>query len=398
MSEPERRGPLAGLRVVDCTHMLAGPYCTWLLGGLGADVVKVEMPGRGDFTRGVAPFLDGESIYFLSVNRNKRSLTLNLKTDPGKALFLRLVETADVLVENNRPGVMARLGFDYARLAAVNPRLVYASVSGFGQTGPDHTKPAFDVVVQALSGMMSITGEPDRPPARVGASIGDIGASLFAAVGILAALQERSRTGRGTYVDVAMLDCQLALLENAVARFLNAGDLPRRLGSRHPLIAPFQAFPTSDEPLVVCVDTEEQWTRLCQALERPELLTDPRFVDGNARLQNHAALEPILIEVFRGRSRKEWLAMLEAADVPCGAINSIAEAVQDPQVVSRGMIVEVPGEGTTGRFSGIPIRTPTYGPGGERPAPRLGEHTDAVLAELGLLPGAIAALRRDGVV
>lgn len=398
MSDEGRSGLLAGLRVIDCTHMLAGPYCTWILGGLGADVIKVEMPGRGDFTRGVAPFLDGQSIYFLSVNRNKRSLTLNLKTEQGQALFRRLVETADVLVENNRPGVMARLGCDYAQLAAVNPRLVYASVSGFGQTGPYHTKPAFDVVVQALSGMMSITGEPDRPPARVGASIGDIGASLFATVGILAALQERNRTGRGTYVDVAMLDCQLALLENAVARFLNAGDLPRRLGSRHPLIAPFQAFPTSDEPLVVCVDTEEQWTRLCHALERPGLLTDSRFADGNARVRNHAALEPILIEAFRSRSRKEWLALLEAADMPCGAINSIADAVQDPQVVSRGMIVEVSGDGTAGRFSGIPIRTPTYGPGGETRAPRLGEQTDAILAELGVSPDAIAALRRDGVV
>jgi CoA:oxalate CoA-transferase len=398
VSEPGRAGPLAGLRVIDCTHMLAGPYCTWILGGLGADVIKVERPGSGDFTRGVAPFLDGQSIYFMSVNRNKRSLTLDLKTEPGKALFRSLVATADVLVENNRPGVMARLGFDYARLAELNPRLVYASVSGFGQTGPYHTRPAFDVVVQALSGMMSITGEPDRPPARVGASIGDMGASLFAAVGILAALQERGRTGRGTHVDVAMLDSQLALLENAVARFLNAGDLPRRLGSRHPLIAPFQAFPTSDEPLVVCVDTEEQWARLCQVVERPDLAADPRFSDGNARVRNHAALEPVLIEVFRGRGRKAWLAALEAADVPCGAINDIADAVQDPQVVSRGMIVEVPGDGTTGRFSGIPIRTPTYGPGGETPAPRLGEQTDAILAELGLTPAAIADLRRDGVI
>ncbi|MGH7267589.1 MAG: CaiB/BaiF CoA transferase family protein [Candidatus Rokuibacteriota bacterium] len=393
-----RRGPLAGLRVVDCTHMLAGPYCTWLLGALGADVVKVEVPGRGDFTRSVAPFLDGQSVYFLSVNRNKRSLTLDLKSEQGKALFLRLVRTADVLVENNRPGVMARLGLDYERLAGVNPRLVYASVSGFGQTGPAHTKPAFDVVVQALSGLMSITGESDRPPARVGTSIGDLGASLFAAVGILAALQERSRTGRGTQVDVAMLDCQLALLENAVARFLNAGDVPQRLGSRHPLVAPFQAFPTSDEPIVVCVDTEEQWTRLCHVLERPALLEDPRFVDGNARVRNHAALEPILVEIFHSRSRKEWLAALEAADVPCGAIHSIPEAVQDAQVVARGMIVEVRGDGPTGRFAAVPIRSPAVDPGGETPAPRLGEHTAVILEELGLSADAIAALRRGGVV
>jgi CoA:oxalate CoA-transferase len=246
--------------------------------------------------------------------------------------------------------------------------------------------------------MMSITGEPDRPPARVGASIGDIGASLFAAVGILAALQERNRTGRGTFVDVAMLDCQLAILENALARYLNAGDVPRRLGSRHPLVAPFQAFPTSDEPLVVCVDTEEQWTRLCQALGRPDLLSDPRCRDGNARVQNHAALEPILLEVFRGRGRKEWLEVLEAADVPCGPINSVPDAVADPQVLARGMIVDVPADGVPGRFAGIPIHTPTFRPGGERPAPRLGEHTDTILAELGVTPERIAALRREGVV
>ncbi len=387
--------PLAGLRVVDLTHMLAGPYCTWLLGGLGADVVKVEVPGKGDFTRGVAPFRDGQSIYFLSVNRNKRSLTLNLKDARGKALFRRLVERADVLVENNRPGVMERLGFGEAALAAINPRLVYASVSGFGQTGPYRAKPAFDVVVQALSGMMSVTGEPDRPPARVGTSIGDIAASLFAAVGILAALQERARTGRGSRVDVAMLDCQLALLENAVARYLNAGDLPRRLGSRHPLIAPFQAFPTRDEPLVVCVDTEEQWARLCRALGREELAADPRFGDGNRRVRHHAALEPLLVEVFRTRSRKEWLAILEAADVPCGPINTVAEAVQDPQVVARGTVVELPGGG---RFAGVPIHTPSQRPGGERPAPRLGEHTDEVLAELGVDAADIARLRADGVV
>jgi crotonobetainyl-CoA:carnitine CoA-transferase CaiB-like acyl-CoA transferase len=195
-----------------------------------------------------------------------------------------------------------------------------------------------------------------------------------------------------------MLDCQLALLENAVARFLNAGDVPQRLGSRHPLVAPFQAFPTSDEPIVVCVDTEEQWIRLCQVLERPGLREDPRFVDGNARVQNHAALEPILVETFRGRSRKEWLAVLEAADVPCGAIHSIPEAVQDPQVIARGMIVEVRGAGPTGRFSAVPIRSPSVDPRAETPAPRLGEHTDAILEELGLSADAISALRRDGVV
>ena len=388
--------PLAGLRVLDLTHMLAGPYCTWLLGGLGADVVKIEVPGRGDFTRTVAPLLDGQSLYFLSVNRNKRSLTLNLKDPRGVALFRRLAERADVLVENNRAGVMDRLGLGYDALATVNARLVYASVSGFGQTGPYRTKPAFDMVVQALSGMMSVTGEPDGPPARVGTSIGDIAASLFATVGILAALQERSRTGRGTRVDVGMLDCQLALLENAVARWLNAGDLPGRLGSRHPLIAPFQAFPTADEPIAVCVDTDAQWARLCRALGRDALAGDPRFRDGGARVRRHAELEPLLVEAFRARDRAEWLPILEAADIPCGPVNTVADAVRDPQVLARGAIVEAPPGGA--RFAGVPIHTTSHRPGGERPAPRLGEHTDEILGELAVPAEEIVRLRAEGVV
>ncbi len=400
---PESRepqvGPLAGVRVVDLTHMLAGPYCTWLLGALGASVIKIEMPGRGDFTRGIAPFIEDQSVYFLSVNRNKRSLTLNLKTERGREILFRLVRTADVLVENNRPGVMGRLGLGYERLAEVNPRLVYASISGFGQTGPYRTRPAFDLVVQALSGMMSVTGEADRPPARVGASIGDIGASLFGAVGILAALQERSRTQRGSYIDIAMLDCQLAVLENALARYLNVGELPQRLGSRHPLIVPFQAFPTRDEPIVVCTDTEDQWRRLCEALALPALLDDPRFRDGNARVRHHAELEPILAGSFRRRGRREWLEILEAADVPCGPINSIADAAEDPHVRARGMIVELDlPQASRARFVGVPIRIPSRAPGGETPAPRLGEHTAAILAELGFSTEETAQLRKEGVI
>jgi CoA:oxalate CoA-transferase len=386
--------PLAGIRVVDTTHMLAGPYSTWLLAALGADVTKVEVPGRGDFTRHVAPYLDGESIYFLSVNRNKRSVTLNLKHEQGREAFLKLVERSDVLVENNRPGVMARLGLGYDAVALRNPRIVYASVSGFGQTGPYSARPAFDAVVQAMAGMMSITGEEGRGPVRVGASIGDITAGLFAAVGILAALQERSRTGRGTYVDVAMLDAQLAVLENAVARYLNSGELPRRIGSRHPLIAPFQAFPTADEPIVVCVDTEPQWERLCDTLGRRELLGDPRFKDGNARARNHADLEPALIECFRTRGRQAWLEALERAEVPCGPINSIADVVADPQIAARGMIAAA----GAGRFVAQPIRMRGHDHWPERPAPGLGADTDAVLRELGYDADAIQRLRAGGAL
>lgn len=386
--------PLAGIRVIDLTHMLAGPYCTWLLGALGADVIKVEVPERGDFARSLAPYLEEQSIYFLSLNRNKRSCTLNLKHPDGRAAFLRLIRGADVLVENNRPGVMTRLGLDYTELSRANGRLVYASVSGFGQTGPYREQPAFDAVIQAMAGTMSITGEENGGPVRVGASIGDLGAGLFAMIGILSALEQRHRTGRGTYVDIAMLDAQLALLENAVARFLNAGDRPRRIGSRHPLVTPFQAFPTRDEPIVVCVDTKEQWARLCVALGRPELLGDSRFANANERTRHHAVLEPLLTEVFRTRCRADWLAVLKEAAVPVGPINSIPEIVTDPQVAARGMIARA----GLGRFVAQPIRMASNATWPERPAPRLGEHTDEVLRGAGLTDADIERLRQAAAI
>lgn len=397
-TEPQRRdGPLAGVRVVDLTHMLAGPYSTWLLGALGADVIKIERPGKGDFTRIIAPFSGDESIYFLSVNRNKRSLTLNLKEERGRAIFKSIVRTSDVLVENNRAGAMDRLGLGYADLKAVNERLIYASISGFGQDGPYRHRPCFDVVAQAMSGMMSITGEPGGQPARVGASIGDIGSSLFATIGILSALQKRASTGEGSFIDVAMLDCQLALMENAIARYLNAGDVPRALGSRHPLIAPFQSFPTADKPIAVCVDTNEQWERMCRAMGLEALLTDPRFLTGSERNSAHAALEPLLVPVFATRTRDDWLDLFEEADVPASPINSVPDALADPQVIHRNMVVEVPA-GSGKRFAAVPIHTPGTPLPAEAPAPRLGEHTDAILAELGFGPADIDALRADAVV
>jgi crotonobetainyl-CoA:carnitine CoA-transferase CaiB-like acyl-CoA transferase len=374
--------------------MLAGPYCTWILGALGAQVTKVEIPGRGDFTRGVAPFSGRDSIYFLSVNRNKRSITLNLKHPIGRNTVLRLAERADVFVENNRPGAMTRLGLDYAALAEVNPKIIYASISGFGQTGPYSGRPAFDAVVQGMSGMMSITGNEDGPPARVGASIGDIGASLFGTIGILAALADCNRTGRGAQVDVAMFDAQLALLENAVARYLNHGDRPRRLGTRHPLIAPFQAFPTKDEPIVICVDTEDQWQRLCAAIGCAGLVGNPFFTDGNARAQNHARLELLLIDALSKRTRKEWLAALDAAQVPAGPINDISAVVEDPQVRARGMIRKV-GENS---FVAQPIKFSSYPDLSEQPAPALGDHTEAVLAELGYSADEISQMKAQGAI
>ena len=393
-SVSDRAGPLAALRVLDLTHMLAGPYCTWVLGALGAEVIKVEVPGRGDFTRSVAPFLDDKSIYFLSVNRNKRSVTLNLKHPAGRAALLRLAERADIFVENNRPGAMARLGLDYAAVSKLNPRIIYASVSGFGQTGPYSQRPAFDAVVQAMSGMMSVTGDDGGPPVRVGASIGDMGGSLFGAIGILAALADRNITGRGAYVDVAMFDAQIALLENAVARYLNAGDKPRRLGTRHPLVAPFQAFPTKDEPIVICVDTEGQWRQLCETIDRRDLIEHPLFSDGNARTRNHAELEAELNAALAKRTRAEWLAALDAADIPAGPINDIPTIVEDPQVNARGMIKHV----GAGDFAGQPIHLSTYPNASEQPAPALGEHTEAVLTDLGYSAEEIAVMRADGAI
>jgi crotonobetainyl-CoA:carnitine CoA-transferase CaiB-like acyl-CoA transferase len=390
----ERCGPLDSLRVLDLTHMLAGPYCTWILGALGAEVVKVEMPGRGDFTRGMAPFSGANSIYFLSVNRNKRSITLDLKHPMGRAAVLRLAERADVFVENNRPGAMARLGLDYPAVAAVNPKIIYASISGFGQNGPYSQRPAFDAVVQAMSGMMSITGNEDGPPARVGVSIGDIGASLFGAIGILAALADRAVTQRGTHVDVAMFDAQLALLENAVARYLNNGDRPRRLGTRHPLVVPFQAFPTKDEPIVICVDTEAQWQRLCEAIECRDLIDHASFRNANARVENHARLEPLLIAALSKRTRAEWLAALGAAEVPAGPINDIPGVVDDPQVLARGMVRQV-GENS---FVSQPIRYSGYPDMREQPAPALGHHTEAILTELGYSNEEISAMKAEGAI
>ncbi|MBE2278117.1 MAG: CoA transferase [Rhodobacteraceae bacterium] len=389
--------PLAGITVLDVTHMLSGPYCTWILGALGADVIKIERPGAGDFTRIVAPFHGEDSIYFLSVNRNKRSITVNLKSEEGKDLFRRLAARADVLVENNRAGVMDRLGLGAEAMRQINPALVYASISGFGQDGPYSGRAAFDVIAQALSGMMSITGEPDRGPARVGASIGDIGASLFAVIGILSDLVRRGRTGLGGRIDVAMLDCQLALMENAVARTAIAGEVPGRLGSRHPLIAPFQAFPTADRPLAICVDTQAQWERLCRALGLERLLDEPDFATGSLRAAHHAQLEPILAEAFGSRDRDAWLAILDGADVPSSAINSVPEAIEDEQVRHRGVIAEVP-EGSGRRFVRVPIMRPGEASFTEAPAPHLGEHTDEILAGLGLNAEDIARLRAAGAV
>ncbi len=336
-------GPLAGLRVLDLSWVLAGPFATMTLCDLGAEVVKCERPPFGDVARTTGPLINGESGYFFSINRGKRSIALDLKQDEGKALFLRLVREFDVVVENFTPGTMGSLGLGYEALSREHPRLIYAAISGYGQTGPLREKPALDVVVQGAGGILSITGEPGGPPIRPGTSLGDIAAGLYAAVGILSAVIERDRSGRGQLVDISMLDCQVSILENAFLRYLLTGEPPQPMGTRHPWAVPFQAFPTQDGWLVLALawGVPNQWALLCSELQRVDLIDDPRFATAAARSEHHPELEPLLNEAFRTNTTAYWLSRLEQYSIPCGPLNSIPEVMKMPQLAAREMFVPV---------------------------------------------------------
>ncbi|HTO05791.1 MAG TPA: CoA transferase [Myxococcota bacterium] len=338
-AQPPKPGPLAGALVVDLTRVLAGPYCTLVLCELGARVIKVERPGLGDEAREVGPHIRGKSAYFMSLNRGKESIALDLGVAADRAIFERLLARADVVAENYRPGVLAKHGFGWESLHARWPRLVLASISGFGQTGPYAHRPAFDMVVQAMGGVMSLTGHPGGPPTRVGTSIGDITAGLFGAIGVLAALTERATTGLGRRVDVAMLDSQVAILENAIARYAATGQVPGPLGARHPSIAPFAAFQTADKPIVIAAGHDPVYRSLCSVLGAPELVADPRFATIADRVSNADVLGAEIEKRLAARSAAEWLALLEKAHVPCGPINDVAAVLADPQVRARHMIV-----------------------------------------------------------
>lgn len=390
---------LSGIRVIDLTRVLAGPFATMILGDLGADIIKVERPGEGDDSRSYGPYQNGESAYFTSINRNKRSLTLDLKQPEGREILLKLIEQADVLVENYRPGTMERLGLGYQRLQAVNPRLIYAAISGFGQSGPYSDRAAYDAVVQAMGGIMSITGSPDGGPTRVGPSIGDLSAGLFGTIGILAALHSRQLTGRGQLVDVAMLDCQVALLENAIARYLVTGEVPRPAGNRHSSIVPFETFQTGDGEIMVAAGNDALWRKLCVAIGRPELADDPRFLTNPLRQQHYHELRPLLAAALATRSTAQWLQELEQAGVPNGPINSVDRVIVDPQVLAREMIVQVehPVAGQV-TMAGIPVKLSAT-PGTIRcPAPLLGQSSLEILQELGYSPEQVAELRQKGVI
>jgi CoA:oxalate CoA-transferase len=332
-------GPLHGITVLDFTWALAGPYGVMVLADLGAEVWKIEPPGQTENSRGPGPMAQGIDTYFFSVNRGKRSLCLDLKTPEAKEIVHALARQADVLTQNFRPGVMDRLGLDYTTMASLNPRLIYASLSGFGQYGPYRDKGAVDIIVQGMGGVVSITGHPDSPPARPGYSIGDMGGGLFLAIGVLAALEARHRTGAGQHLDVSMLDAQVTLLENAVVRHCATGEVPARIGTRHPLFTPLQAFPTADGHIVIA--NTKDWPLFCATIGRDDLIDDPRFQTNALRTQHHAALEPILNDTFRQKPSAYWLAALDHVCL-IGPMNTIPDVVNDPHIREREMVVEIP--------------------------------------------------------
>ena len=362
-------GPLTGVKVVDLSRVLAGPYCTMVLCDLGAEVIKVERPGTGDDSRHIGPFVNGISAYFASLNRGKRSVAIDLKDVADRERFESLLVDADVLVENFRPGTMEKLGYGWDALHARFPRLIYAAVSGFGHTGPLASRPAYDMVAQAMGGVMSITGHPGGPPTRVGTSIGDVTAGLFAAVGICSALVERAQTGEAAKIDVAMLDSQVAILENAIARYAATGDVPGPLGARHPSITPFGAFAAADGHLVIAAGNDALFRRLCDVIGRPEVAGDPRYATNALRTEHHAELQTEIEGALAADTVANWLTRLEAADLPCGPINDVAAVLAHPQVRARNMVVHLDDARLRGlEMAGNPIKNslhadpPTRGP------------------------------------
>ena len=393
-------GALSDIRVVDLSRILAGPYCTMLLADYGAEVIKIEQPGQGDGTRQWGPpWLEGESAYFLSVNRNKKSLTLNLKSDEGQAILKKLCQNADVLIENFKPGTMERMGLDYDTLRQDNPGLIYCSISGYGQTGPYRDRPGYDFMIQAQGGIMSVTGPADGEPHKVGVAIVDITAGLFASNAILAALHYRERSGQGQFIDVALLDTQVAWLANVAHNYFASGSQPKRYGNGHPNIVPYQSFKAADGYVALAVGSDGQYRAFCEAVGRPDLWEDERFQRNAGRVEQREILVPLLQELFAGRTAGAWIDLLLAAGIPVGPINDIPTILADPQVAARQMVQEVEHD-TAGTIQMLgPVAKLSRTPAEIRQAPPvLGSDSDSVLAELGYKPAQILALREEGVV
>jgi crotonobetainyl-CoA:carnitine CoA-transferase CaiB-like acyl-CoA transferase len=402
-----RKGPLAGIRVVDMTRILAGPWATQTLADMGADVIKVERPGQGDDTRAFAPFIasgDGttrESAYFQSANRGKRSITIDVTTAEGQELVRQLADKADIFIENFKVGSLKNWGLDHCAMSARNPRLIYCSITGFGQTGPHKDRVSYDLVIQAMGGLMSITGEPGREPMKSGVAIVDILTGLYASTAILAALHERERSNLGQYIDLALLDVQIATLANKAAGYLMTGNTPQRDGNSHESITPYQVFATSDGQMVVAVANDLQFARLAKAIGAPGLAGDPKFQTNRARLRNREELLPIISERLLKRKSREWMEDFDEAQVPAGPINSLDAVFDDPQIPARDLLVEFPPDGNSApiRVAGNPIRFSRNGLSYDAPPPKLGAHTEQILSGLlDMNDEAILALRKKRVI
>ena len=376
-------GPLKNLLVLDLTRVLVGPYCTMMLSDLGARIIKVEAPEVGDDSRKFGPFIDDYSAYFMSLNRGKESIALNLKNSDDKKIFDKILDKADILVENFKPGTLEKWGYGWKDICKKYPKLIYASASGFGQTGPLKELPAYDMVVQGMGGLMSVTGHPNSEPTRVGTSIGDITAGLFTTIGINAALYDRQKTGKGMFIDVSMLDCQIAILENAIARYLSKNEIPKPMGSRHPSIAPFEAFKTKDSHIIIAAGNDKLFEKLCNILEIYQIFNDERFNSNSLRSKNMEELKMILENKLSSKTTSEWVLKMEKEKIPCGPIYNIKEAVENPQVKSRNMIVNAYHK-VVGDFklAGNPIKMSTYKDETSRgDIPDLDEHREKILKE-----------------
>jgi crotonobetainyl-CoA:carnitine CoA-transferase CaiB-like acyl-CoA transferase len=391
--------PLSGIRVVDLTRILAGPFCTMMLADMGAEVIKVETPGVGDPLRAQGVIRDGLSWYFAAFNRNKRSLSLNLRSDEGKVVLARLIAQSDVLVENFRPGVLAQMGFDEARLKALRPDLVTASISGFGTTGPYRDRPSFDFIAQAMSGFMAVTGAPDGPPLRAGPPIADLVAGLYGVIGVCAALVRRGRTGAGDSVGSSLNNGLISLLGFLAANHLATGDEPTRTGNDHAIVAPYGMFRTQDGEVALAPSQEQSYQRLVDALAAPELRDDPRFRTNALRVANRAAINAAIEARLAGGTTEYWIEKLNAAGVPCGRVMGLAEVFADPQVTNQQMVLtqDHPGHGAV-RMLGFPVKFAEAPCQLRRPAPEIGGDSDAVLQELGYAASEIAALRAAGII
>ena len=390
---------LNNIKVVDLTRTLAGPFCTMMLGDMGADIVKIEEPEHGDETRGWTPFWNGESTQFVSFNRNKRSLSVNLKEPEGINIVQSLARDADVMIESFRAGALERMGLGYDTIKDLNPDIIYCSISGYGRTGPMANKPGYDLLIQAYSGLMNLTGDPDGMPMRVGFSLVDLFTGMMAYGSIMTALYHREQTGQGQWVEAALLDGQVAALSYHAAAYLATQNEPQRMGSGHPSLVPYQSFPATDGFFIVGVANQGLWQRFCNALERPDLLEDPRFITNDDRVAHRAECIETLSEIFRTRTVAHWVEIISDAGVPCGPINRVSEVVQDPQVLARSMMVDIPHPKVPGlRVTGSPLKLSETPPSVRHHPPLLGQHNEEVLLELGYDAPEIAHLLEKGVI